>query len=179
MLLGLSAGPFLPASNLFFYVGTFIAERLMYLPSVGFVLLVAEAASLAAGGGVGPCPHMCEAVMARCRDGNCAADGSGGIGSGSSSSSGSGGVGATDSHSGDAIGNIGSGCGGGGSGTASGGTGGSLGALSWRGAARLMLFAWCGCVLAAYAARTYVRNWDWLSEEDLFVSAQKVCVVYA
>ena len=28
--------PFLPASNIFFPVGTFIAERLLYLPSVGF-----------------------------------------------------------------------------------------------------------------------------------------------
>lgn len=32
--------PFLPASNLFFYVGFVVAERLLYLPSVGFCLLV-------------------------------------------------------------------------------------------------------------------------------------------
>ncbi|XP_067622671.1 protein O-mannosyl-transferase Tmtc2 isoform X2 [Eurosta solidaginis] len=31
--------PFLPASNLFFYVGFVVAERLLYLPSVGYCLL--------------------------------------------------------------------------------------------------------------------------------------------
>lgn len=33
--------PFVPASNAFFPVGTVVAERLLYLPSVGFCLLVA------------------------------------------------------------------------------------------------------------------------------------------
>ncbi|KAL4086204.1 hypothetical protein PRIC1_014335 [Phytophthora ramorum] len=32
--------PFVPASNIFFPVGTMVAERLMYFPSVGFCLLV-------------------------------------------------------------------------------------------------------------------------------------------
>ncbi|GMG15313.1 unnamed protein product [Phytophthora fragariaefolia] len=32
--------PFVPASNIFFPVGTVVAERLMYFPSVGFCLLV-------------------------------------------------------------------------------------------------------------------------------------------
>lgn len=36
-LLGL---PFLPASNLLFYVGFVVAERILYLPSVGFCLLI-------------------------------------------------------------------------------------------------------------------------------------------
>lgn len=31
--------PFLPASNLFFYVGFVVAERILYLPSVGYCLL--------------------------------------------------------------------------------------------------------------------------------------------
>lgn len=35
-------GPFFPASNVLFYVGTFIGERLLYLPSVGFCLLAAN-----------------------------------------------------------------------------------------------------------------------------------------
>ncbi|XP_051917621.1 protein O-mannosyl-transferase TMTC2 isoform X1 [Hippocampus zosterae] len=39
--LGLLAIPFLPATNLFFYVGFVIAERLLYIPSMGFCLLVA------------------------------------------------------------------------------------------------------------------------------------------
>ncbi|XP_078663623.1 protein O-mannosyl-transferase TMTC2-like [Branchiostoma floridae x Branchiostoma belcheri] len=34
--------PFIPASNLFFYVGFVIAERVLYIPSMGFCLLVAE-----------------------------------------------------------------------------------------------------------------------------------------
>ena len=32
--------PFLPATNLFTYVGFVVAERILYLPSVGFCLLV-------------------------------------------------------------------------------------------------------------------------------------------
>ena len=32
--------PFLPSSNILFYVGTYIAERLLYLPSFGYALLV-------------------------------------------------------------------------------------------------------------------------------------------
>lgn len=39
--LGLVAIPFLPATNLFFYVGFVIAERVLYIPSMGFCLLVA------------------------------------------------------------------------------------------------------------------------------------------
>eukprot|EP01043_Picozoa_sp_COSAG02_P058734 COSAG02_NODE_7360_length_3047_cov_13.257463_2_plen_460_part_00 len=35
--------PMLPASNLFFTVGTLVAERLLYMPSIGFVLLFAHA----------------------------------------------------------------------------------------------------------------------------------------
>ena len=32
--------PFIPATNLFFYVGFVVAERILYIPSVGFCLLV-------------------------------------------------------------------------------------------------------------------------------------------
>lgn len=41
-LLGLSmlVVPFLPATNLFFYVGFVVAERVLYIPSLGFCLLV-------------------------------------------------------------------------------------------------------------------------------------------
>ncbi|KAI4887485.1 hypothetical protein NFI96_017745 [Prochilodus magdalenae] len=38
--LSLLALPFLPASNLFFYVGFVVAERVLYIPSMGFCLLV-------------------------------------------------------------------------------------------------------------------------------------------
>ena len=33
--------PFIPATNLFFYVGFVVAERILYIPSMGFCLLVA------------------------------------------------------------------------------------------------------------------------------------------
>ncbi|XP_063699356.1 protein O-mannosyl-transferase TMTC2 [Culicoides brevitarsis] len=39
--LALIALPFLPATNIFFYVGFVVAERILYLPSVGYCLLVA------------------------------------------------------------------------------------------------------------------------------------------
>ena len=40
--------PFLPASNLFFPVGFVVAERVLYLPSMGFCMLVAYGAWLIA-----------------------------------------------------------------------------------------------------------------------------------
>ncbi|CAN8023406.1 unnamed protein product, partial [Ixodes persulcatus] len=40
--LSLVAFPFLPASNLFFHVGFVVAERILYLPSMGVCLLVAH-----------------------------------------------------------------------------------------------------------------------------------------
>ena len=33
--------PYFPASNVLFYVGTFIGERLLYFPSVGYCILLA------------------------------------------------------------------------------------------------------------------------------------------
>ena len=41
MSLSLLILPFLPASNLFFPVGFVLAERVLYIPSMGFCLLVA------------------------------------------------------------------------------------------------------------------------------------------
>eukprot|EP00004_Rigifila_ramosa_P003747 TRINITY_DN1399_c0_g1_i1.p1 TRINITY_DN1399_c0_g1~~TRINITY_DN1399_c0_g1_i1.p1 ORF type:complete len:485 (+),score=95.73 TRINITY_DN1399_c0_g1_i1:1786-3240(+) len=38
---------FIPASNVFVYVGTMLAERLLYLPSLGFCLLVSDLVSFA------------------------------------------------------------------------------------------------------------------------------------
>lgn len=38
--IALLALPFLPAANIFFYVGFVVAERILYLPSVGYCLLV-------------------------------------------------------------------------------------------------------------------------------------------
>ncbi|KAM6895354.1 protein O-mannosyl-transferase TMTC2 [Xenentodon cancila] len=42
--LGVLALPFIPATNLFFYVGFVIAERVLYIPSMGFCILVAAGA---------------------------------------------------------------------------------------------------------------------------------------
>merc|ERR1712051_1131446 len=41
MSLAMIGVPFLPASNLFFPVGFVVAERILYIPSMGFCLLVA------------------------------------------------------------------------------------------------------------------------------------------
>uniref|UniRef100_A0A8W7P8V9 DUF1736 domain-containing protein n=1 Tax=Anopheles coluzzii TaxID=1518534 RepID=A0A8W7P8V9_ANOCL len=54
MSVALLALPFLPASNLLFYVGFVVAERILYLPSVGYCLLVGlGAGALIDGGGGG------------------------------------------------------------------------------------------------------------------------------
>ncbi|XP_014915942.1 protein O-mannosyl-transferase TMTC2 [Poecilia latipinna] len=42
--LGVLALPFIPATNLFFYVGFVIAERVLYIPSIGYCILVATGA---------------------------------------------------------------------------------------------------------------------------------------
>ena len=44
--LGILTLSFLPASNLFFYVGFVVAERILYIPSVGYCLLIAIGADL-------------------------------------------------------------------------------------------------------------------------------------
>jgi len=40
--LALLVFPFIPATNFFFYVGFVVAERILYIPSMGFCLLIAE-----------------------------------------------------------------------------------------------------------------------------------------
>jgi hypothetical protein len=42
VVVGLLIAPYFPASNVLFYVGTFIGERLLYFPSIGYCLLVAD-----------------------------------------------------------------------------------------------------------------------------------------
>ena len=44
-IIGFLIFPFLPASNLFFYVGFVIAERILYLPSIGACLAIGAAIS--------------------------------------------------------------------------------------------------------------------------------------
>ena len=43
MAFSMTVVPFLPAMNIFFRVGFVIAERNLYIPSIGFVLLVVHA----------------------------------------------------------------------------------------------------------------------------------------
>lgn len=91
------------ALQIFLYVGTFIGERLLYMPSLGFCLLLAEPLSLA-------CASRASAPRP-----------------GASSVA--------------------------------------------RGAAWLSVTA----LLGAYGARTWMRNYDWFSEEALFRAALRVC----
>ena len=49
VVVGLVVAPFFPAANVLFPVGTFIGERLLYAPSVGFCLLAADALARLAG----------------------------------------------------------------------------------------------------------------------------------
>ena len=107
VLLGLALAPFLPASNLLFFVGTFIGERLMYMPSIGFCLLLGEGLAV-----------VLEGTHTR---------------------------------------------------------GGASAARRWAASfSRTLVALGCIAMLTAYAAKTYSRNWDWLTEEHLFLSAQKV-----
>lgn len=46
VLIGFVIAPYFPASNVLFYVGTFIGERLLYFPSVGYCLLIADLLSM-------------------------------------------------------------------------------------------------------------------------------------
>lgn len=95
VLLALGMAPFVPAANIFFYIGTFIGERLLYMPSLGFCLLLAE-----------PLSAACGSIHSRTKR-----------------------------------------------------------------VARMLVTA----LLTAYAARTWVRNRDWVSEESLFLAALRVC----
>lgn len=55
--------PFLPASNLLFYVGFVVAERVLYLPSVGFCFLVAFGCHLLARQADWKLVRLCFAIL--------------------------------------------------------------------------------------------------------------------
>jgi len=61
----LGAMPLLPASNVLFFVGAYLAERLLYLPSAGFCILLG--AALAAGRSAGRTLLACVVVAYCCR----------------------------------------------------------------------------------------------------------------
>ena len=45
----------------------------------------------------------------------------------------------------------------------------------FRSTLRLALYLSCLVLLCGYGERTYRRNWDWLNDEALFISANEVC----
>lgn len=175
---GLLVAPFFPASNVLFYVGTFIGERLLYMPSVGFLLLLSE---LCLATGLAACVRAASAISWGVRrprrqasaclrsDSSTAMNGSAAAVPGAGSGRGP-----------DSAGVLGPGRGQ--RGVHSQGTGGG-GCWKMRasrvcgvcGMVGAVLLTWGGVVLLAwYAGRTWGRNWEWANEEALFVSAQRV-----
>ncbi len=142
MLLGLSLLPFLPASNLLFYVGTFIGERLMYMPSVGFSLLMGESLATLL---VRVICLIDPVYLIQIRGIGIIFPPQGWIDEWRRSPEAS-------------SKNI-----------AKSGFFTAMRGLGW-----MVLMISCLGMLVAYGAKTYRRNWDWLSEEALFLSAQEV-----
>ena len=151
VMLGLVAGPFLPASNILFYVGTFIGERLLYMPSVGFCLLAAHAVMLL----LGPGGRSALAHAAQCA-------GLAGVSVGRAPSSNSGSTG-SEQQARQADGSDGPG--------RSRGTPPAGRLWGTRAAAAGGAFL---ALLLACASKTVLRNSDWKDEELLFIAAQKV-----
>ncbi|XP_075225755.1 transmembrane O-mannosyltransferase targeting cadherins 2 [Lycorma delicatula] len=63
LAVGFTVFPFLPASNLLFYVGFVVAERVLYLPSVGFCFLVAFGCHLLARQSDWKLVRLCFAIL--------------------------------------------------------------------------------------------------------------------
>ncbi|KAG2448974.1 hypothetical protein HYH02_005728 [Chlamydomonas schloesseri] len=166
---GLLVGPYFPASNVLFYVGTFIGERLLYFPSIGYCLLLAELAALALGwaqggdaGGGGGRSNSGEGGEAEQAAG--ANHDSAAVASQAGSAAGvlDGSVGS--SHASSASGSRRSS---------------SRGRRGQRGPAgavvRALVYCAMAATLAGYSWRTWARNADWLTEERLFEAANRVC----
>lgn len=94
--------PFLPASNLFFPVGFVVAERVLYIPSMGFCILVAYGFSRLLSG-------CCQSVTGR----------------------------------------------------------------RWAVARKLLQLGFLS-LLAVHGLKTYIRNFDWESEQSIFSAGLKV-----
>ncbi|GLC66378.1 hypothetical protein PLESTF_000418100 [Pleodorina starrii] len=188
VLSGLVVGPFFPASNVLFYVGTFIGERLLYFPSIGYCLLVSELLSMVLlwadeGGDDGAGQAAAAAAApAAARDGALAPAPAAAAAEDVHGNELGGGGGAFDGRRGGRAAVAGT------SAAARsrrseaipvGGTGGGPSAAAAASVARravqLLTYAFMAAVLALYTARTWQRNWDWRSEEALFESAGRVC----
>eukprot|EP00976_Prorocentrum_cordatum_P114705 1195885-Prorocentrum_minimum.AAC.4 len=193
----LVVGPFLPGGNVFFYVGTYIGERLLYLPSMGYCLLLADAIETIRRGGTGGAKRddhqfVLAAAVGALQGGRLATAPS--VNPGTKGKREGGAVvrpGKEKVHSKGAAKGTGGGEGsshgegGEGKGAAKGGGlheggeeewggGGSPaynGRSAWRVAVAIGL---AGAVLAGYGTRTALRNNDWAEEEALFASALTV-----
>lgn len=63
LVIGFTVLPFIPASNLLFYVGFVVAERVLYLPSVGFCFLIAFGCHKLAGKSDWKLVRLCFAII--------------------------------------------------------------------------------------------------------------------
>ncbi|GLI69944.1 hypothetical protein VaNZ11_014682, partial [Volvox africanus] len=188
---GLVVGPFLPASNVLFYVGTFIGERLLYFPSIGFCLLVSELLSgvllWAAGDNEAtadaklPVARVAElppytqppATAATTKGPSASRRGSGSGQNGGEEGTGDGasvGMAADGTTAGQCSSRGGS------PGRAGEGCAAIIGRIvATRRVRTAVTYAVMAAVLFLYAIRTWQRNWDWRTEEALFESAARVC----
>ncbi|GIL81905.1 hypothetical protein Vretifemale_10876, partial [Volvox reticuliferus] len=186
---GLFVGPFVPASNVLFYVGTFIGERLLYFPSIGFCLLVSELLSgvllWAAGdneatGDTQPPTRVAAAEGAATADSASAGARASGQSGGEADTGDGASVGVAAAAGGPAAadGTIAGQCPSRGSSAvrAGGGCAATRDRLvAMRRIRTAATYAVIAAVLVFYAVRTWQRNWDWRTEEALFESAGRVC----
>ena len=172
IVIGLIVGPFLPAANILFYVGTFIGERLLYLPSLGFCLLLSHSlVKLMGHKGV----HMLSTVLLHTGISDQTATLSS---SAVSVSDVSGTVrnatavykaeGVSMSHSSDAQNSEAAPV------HAQHAQHGKCESV-WARVRGWLGLALLGALLLGYSWRTVTRNADWQDEETLFIAAQKVC----
>ncbi|DBA82648.1 hypothetical protein WJX77_007258 [Trebouxia sp. C0004] len=146
VVVGLVIAPFSPAANVLFYVGTFIAERLLYLPSFGYCLLLAHYLTQLIG------PHGMHTLLSST---GLSSEGQPNHRASSSLSPHLSSAATADL-------------------TAQHGQRQALSVKmhirSWLGLVLLSV------LLMGYSWRTVTRNLDWEDEETLFVAAQKVCM---
>ena len=146
---GLIIAPFSPAANVLFYVGTFIAERLLYLPSFGYCLLLAHYLTQLTG------PHRIHSLSLALSCAGFSSEGQPNHPASSSlsphlASAGAATADSTAQHDQRQAQSV------------------RMHVRSWLG------FVLLSVLLMGYSWRTVTRNLDWEDEETLFVAAQKV-----
>ena len=149
VVVGLVIAPFSPAANVLFYVGTFIAERLLYLPSFGYCLLLAHYLTQLIG------PHVMHTLSSAlsCMGLSSEVQPNHRAPSSLSAHPASAGAATSDStaqHDQRQVLSV------------------RMRVRSWLG------FVLLSVLLMGYSWRTVTRNLDWEDEETLFVAAQKV-----